>query len=512
MSDNFNEKDKIEAFDDEIENQNNEITDELNDDVEYAKDLFEFDSDDEISEHINNDIDYDDESSESDDDIIYEENAVSPEDAEAEIDIEPEDINQEDDTIVEDTDEDSISDGEKTDSSHNQTEDSKENLDNTLINKLNRKISEFKKKDPNKRAKLIFILSSVALIFLLIFTDIIPILPNAYNRFYVGNTYHIGETQGSVFDKFGEDVLYAGNGVLMSFGPDMSCNFKVDTPSGIPKLETCGNNAIVYYTNSNDTIVVKDGRNTQNIKTENIITCATINSKGYYGLVTKEPGYESYVEVFNNSGTSIYKYHTNNPIIDIAVSDNGKSMIASSYELNDEEISGKLIFIDLTSDKPGKEVILQSNLVSEVKFINKDTVAAFGDLCTVGYSVSGVEKWRIKYNSRSAKSYDISSTGDMAFIFDRYTSELSESTVEIYGTDGKMKGKYESKGNVKYISANNDYFLLSLDRQTVLLDDEADVANKKNTSKDFRKAVLYSNYNFAFSVTNGVSEIMSVNH
>ena len=70
----------------------------------------------------------------------------------------------------------------------------------------------------------------------------------------------------------------------------------------------------------------------------------------------------------------------------------------------------------------------------------------------------------------------------------------------------------ESKNNVKYVSANNDYFLLSLDRQTVLLDDDADVVKTKNTKKDYRKAVLYSNYNFAFSIVNGVAESISVKH
>ena len=77
---------------------------------------------------------------------------------------------------------------------------------------------------------------------------------------------------------------------------------------------------------------------------------------------------------------------------------------------------------------------------------------------------------------------------------------------------GKLKGKYHSKNNIRYISANNDYVLLSLDKQTVLLDDEGDVVRKKNTPLDYKKAVLYSNYNFAFSITGGVSEIMSVKH
>jgi len=381
-----------------------------------------------------------------------------------------------------------------------------------IILKISTVISEIRSAEPKKRVKILSVYSSVALVIILILTDIIPILPNAYNRFYVGNSYVIGETQGGIYDKMGENIIYVGNGSIMSFGPDMNCDFKKETVIGVPKLETSGDNALVHYKNSKDAVLIANNNEFKKLEMSDEITGAAISDSGYYGFVTKEAGYKSCVNIFKPDGKSFYKWHTNNPIIDISVSNNGKNMVAASYTYKSNAMSGKLIFFDTNTSEPVKEVVTGSNIFSEVKFINNDVIVAFGDMFTAAYTYKGVMKWRVDYSGRTLKSYDISENGAIAFIFDRYSSELSESTVEIYNSQGRLKGKYESKDNVKYVSANNGRFLLSLDRHTVLLNSSADVMKKRKTQKDFRKAVLYDNYNFAFSVSDSVAEILSVNH
>lgn len=388
----------------------------------------------------------------------------------------------------------------------------RKNIFARIIYRVFEYIDELKNTEPKKRLRIISSFSIAALLVILILTDLIPILPNAYNRFYVGNSYVIGETQGGLYDKIGKNILYVGNGTIMSFGPDMTCNFKHETSSSSPRLETSGKNAVVYYKNSNEAVIINSNENINDIKLTEKITGAAISKNGYYGFVTEEAGYKSCVNIFKSGGISLYKWHTNNPVIDISISDNGKNMAAASYTIENNHMAGKLIFFDMEQSEPVKEVVTSSNIISELKFINDDVVIAFGDLYTAAYTSKGVMKWRIDYAGRTLKTYDISPDGKLAFIFDRYSSELSESTVELYNTSGRLMGKFESRDNVKYVSANNNRFLLSLDGQTILLDDDADVMKKRKTQKDFRKAVLYHNYNFAFSVSDSVAEILSVNH
>jgi len=366
--------------------------------------------------------------------------------------------------------------------------------------------------EPERRKRTIIITAVCVLLVILVFTDFIPILPNAYNRFYVGNDYLIGETQSGVYDSIGKDVIYAGNGSIMVFGPDMGCKFKAETALGSALLETDGENAVVYYNNSKEAYVVKGGKALKNIKESDKITAACVNDKGYYGFVYDEAGYESCVDIFDSRDSSIYKWHTNNKVIDISVSDNGSSLVAASYEPDASVVNGKLIFFDTGKTEPVKEVVTKSNIFSELKFISDDVVIAFGDTQTVAYTSKGVMKWLIDYKDRTLKNYEVTDSGDIAFIFDRYSSEMSESTVEIYSSSGRLKGKFESKDNVKYVSYNNNRYLLSLDRKTILLDTDADVMETKKHNKEFRKAVLYHNYNFAFSISDSIAEILSVNH
>ncbi len=381
-----------------------------------------------------------------------------------------------------------------------------------IIYRILRYIETLKNTEPKKRLRIITSFGVCVLVVLLILTDFIPILPNAYNRFYVGNSYVIGETQGGVYDKIGKNIIYVGNGAIMSFAPDMTCNFKHEISPSSPRLETSGKNAVVYFKNSNKAVIITANENINDIELTETITGAAISKNGYYGFVTEEPGYKSCVNIFKPGGASLYKWHTNNPVIDISISENGRSMAAASYTIENNQMAGKLIFFDMKESEPVKEIVTSSNVISELCYINDDVVIAFGDLYTAAYTSKGVMKWRIDYAGRTLKTYDISPTGELAFVFDRYSSELSESTVELYSTSGRLMGKYESKDNVKYVSANNNCFLLSLDGQTVLLDDDADVMKKRMTEKDFRKAVLYYNYNFGFSVSDSVAETISVNH
>ncbi len=386
-----------------------------------------------------------------------------------------------------------------------------ETVDEKISRKVKRAFLLFEKIPPEKRTKTISVMLIALLLILLVFTDIIPVLPNAYNRFYIGNSFVIAETQSAVFDKLNENIIYASSGTIKLFGPNMKCKLSYDAPTGTPMLETNGKNAIVYYENSNEAFFISDNE-IKKLGIKEKIKGVSVTSGNYYGIVREEPGYVSCVEVFKKGGTPVYKWHTNSSIIDIAVSENGKYMTASAYEADKGSASATLMFFDMSLDKPVNEAVLKSNIVSEVSFIDSDTVVAFGDLVTQAYSAQGTPAWRIDYKGRVPKSYDIGKNNEIAFIFDRYSSSLSESTVELYNKNGNLRGIYDSKENIKYISCNNGYVLLSLDRQTILLDNDADPVKIKNTQKDFKKAVLFDNYNFAFSFSDGIAEIMSVKH
>jgi len=244
---------------------------------------------------------------------------------------------------------------------------------------------------------------------------------------------------------------------------------------------------------------------------ENIYS-AKVNSDGDYILLTSEAGYKSCLSAYSSSHKPIYEWHTNLNILDMAFSDDEKFIAVSVVDFDGASVSTRLSFIETSSSIPIHECEIVNQVVSEVFFTDDNTVVAVGDMSTSCYTANGHKKWEISYADKNLKSYDYSPDGTIVFLFNKYNSELSESTVEIYNTSGKFKGKYESKENVRSVSYNNGYCLLLLDKGTVLLDDDADLEKTKVLKDDFQKVVLYENYNFAFGIRDDTAEILSVKH
>ncbi|MBR5506456.1 MAG: hypothetical protein IKV88_00225 [Clostridia bacterium] len=377
---------------------------------------------------------------------------------------------------------------------------------------LANKIYEFNSLTKKQKTIRTTVFSAIFIFVILVMTDIIPILPNSYHRSYVGNYYVLGETMGSDVKRIGDGVIYASEGTVICFGPDMKIKNRISTSGGIPQINSNGDSAVVYSKNGNDILVMKN-MNKYDIKSfsENIYS-AKVNSHADYILLTSEAGYKSCLSAYSSSHKLLYEWHTNLNILDMAFSDSSKYIVASTVEYDEASVNTKLIFIDTSSNKPVSEYELPNQAVSEVFFTDDNSVIAIGDMSATGFTAYGHRKWEISYADKNLKSYDYCGDGMIAFLFNKYNSELSESTIEIYSTSGKFKGKYESKENVRSVSCNNGYCLLLLDKGTVLLDDDADAKKTKVLKDDFHKVILYENYNFAFGIRDNTAEILSVKH
>jgi len=373
-------------------------------------------------------------------------------------------------------------------------------------------IYKFSKLDKKKRNKYITIYTIIFVLVVLILSDIIPVLPNSYHRSYVGNQYTVGETGRSASASYRKGVIYANDGSVMCFGPDMKLLSHIDTFSGTPYIRTSGDGAVVYTKNGNKALVMSNEKKQKIVNSDEAIISASVNKKGDYILVTKEAGYTACVSAFNYNSQALYKWHTGNNILDTAISPNGQNIVASVIEYSDTSLYSKLIFLDVASKEPLAQIELNANLALELAFLDDNTVVAIGDSFTTAYTPKGNQKWHIDYDSKLLKTYDVSDDGTIAFLFNRYNSALSESFVEIYNTRGRKVGSYKSPENVRGISLNNDYCLLTLESATVLIDSDGDVKKTKKLTKEYSGLELYQNYNFALGVSNGVVEIVSVRH
>lgn len=372
-------------------------------------------------------------------------------------------------------------------------------------------IDKYISMDKKKRKKIVLGLLLAVILFFLIITDIIPILPNSFHRSYVGKSYELSDTQKSSYAPYDDYILYASDGRVICFEPNMKTKQSIDTFSGKPNLRVNTKGAIIYVKNSYNYLVFSDVDTYDMFSLNEKILNANVSSSGSYSIVTKESGYESCVNAYTKDNKSIFKWHTNDTITDSAISSNAKYIVTSSLVLTDDNINSKLTFLNTSSSKIVKEIPLEDNLVSELYFVNNDYIIAFGSEYTSCYTINGIEKWKINYNDKVFSTYDISDEGILAFVFNRYNSDLSESSVMLYDLDdGDLLGEYNSNENIKSVSVNNDYCLLSTDDKSILLDDDCDVEKIKEYDFDFDSIKLYENYHFGFVIDDNIARIVSV--
>ena len=412
-------------------------------------------------------------------------------------------------------------DEELTDEELNADSDDTENdkvitYDEQLIKSTKRfitgKISRFMALDKRKQKKYLITFAIVVILLTLILTDIIPILPNSYHRSYVGNRYTLGETQSSDTAKYGKNVLYASNGTLICFGPDMSVKNKIDTFAGHPIIRTADTGAVVYSKNGDKAIVMTDYDKYFAVNSNEAIISASVNKKGDYILVTVEAGYKACLSAYNSKQSPLYKWHTGSHITDTAISPAGTEFVASVIEKTETEVHSKLVFLSVASQEPVKEVAIEGCVVTGLHFVDSSTVVAFGDSFTKAFSPNGAEKWSVDYNGKFLKTYDVSKDGQIAFLFNSFNSDLSDSLVELYNHRGRKIGHCESKDNVRSISVNNGHCLLMLDKETIIADSDGDIKKRKKHNSDYSRVVLFDNYHFAFGINDNVAEIISVRH
>lgn len=443
-------------------------------------------SDEEYSEEY--DTEYDD---------AYDESYDESYDEEADGEYAGDDIDEE--YADEDTDED-------------ETETFDQNVSHTLKHIFSKKVREFRLLNSAKKRKILTVTAVVILLFVLVITDLIPILPNSYHRSYVGNRCTLGKTMGSDAKAYGDGVLYASNGSLICYGPDLKEKFKLNTFDGIPTIRTNKGSAAVFCRGGGDVFVMTGKNNYRTVSVDETVLSVSLNENGDYIIVTSEMGYTACVSAYSAMHKSLYKWHTNSDITDTAISPSSKRLVASCVEYSESDIYGKLVFLDTAQPSPINEVVIDDNIISELYFPDENTVIAIGSAYTVAYTANGNQKWKIEYDGKLLKTFDISDEGNIAFLFNRYNSELSESEVILYNTSGKRTGKYESKSNIRSISVNNGYCLLVLDKETVLIDSDGDAKKSKKRELDYQYNVLYNNYNFAFCVNDNIAEILSVKH
>lgn len=325
------------------------------------------------------------------------------------------------------------------------------------------------------------------------------------------SSFDISASGKYAFAPYKNGILAADTENISYYTSALKSEWSQPAVYGSPVAFSSGMHALVCYKDTGDAFVVS-GNDINHITLTGNVTGGDINNDGTAAIIAAEDGYKSQIAVYSKDGDLMYKWHSaDNYVTDVAVSNDGKSMIAATLDFSDGIVSGGLLFFNFSQDKPYAGVVLENNAIAEVKYLSNSRIAAIGDEKAVIYNIKGTEVNTIDYKNMKLLTYDFDTDGNIALCFSRDDSVMSNCDTVIYNKNGKEKGRYSVKGNIKTVNKTNDRTLAVLDREIIILSDSGEQIKKIPVTRDIRNAILLDGGKSAFVVSGTVAQTVKLN-
>lgn len=167
-----------------------------------------------------------------------------------------------------------------------------------------------------------------------------------------------------------------------------------------------------------------------------------VSAQGVVAAAMNE-GQSNYIEVFDKEGNELISaksvFSSSGYLMDIALSEDGSSLAAAYVYVSEGNLESKVVFYDFSGNGEitGGFNQYQNTIVTNVEFLNADTVCAIGDNALTIYKVSGAPT--ILYEDLEL-SYEIQSVffdaGRLGLIVDDQSSENTY-TIKVFNAKGK---------------------------------------------------------------------------
>ena len=350
-----------------------------------------------------------------------------------------------------------------------------------------------KKRKKNNSSHFIILVAIVTFVFTVI---VFSILDNSeFNSTDAVNTEPISilSTANYCFADYKEGYVFAKDGKISCYNTNQELQWEIDSSKTAPTIMTNGEYVLTYY-NKDKLAVVTNGAKTHKIKTDGNVIYGSVNKNGYCALIVEEDGFKSQIAVYDNKGKLKVKWHNSERYIaSVALSDNNKTLIASEIKLLDSDVNSSVLITDIRSELSFDEIDFKDSVICDLKFNSKNKFIAVLDDRTVCYSTGKNQKWRIDYAGKNLYTYDISNTNNIALVFDKDDSALSNSVVEFYNESGKQIGSYASESRIYKLDMQEKTSLIAYDRNIEVVNSKGRVISSGKLNVDIHDSIFMGN-------------------
>lgn len=172
--------------------------------------------------------------------------------------------------------------------------------------------------------------------------------------------------------------------------------------SSDPAMDTSKAGTVIYSRGSGSLTVIGTSAIAGDIEVSGGIVDASINDSGMIAVVHGDERYRSVVSVYNNSLGLEYEWKTSEYyILTAALSPDGYSLAVVTLTQDDAVFITRVVIFRLDSEEYHSYCDLTATLVTDLEFLDDNTVCAIGDTQTAVINMEGKVKYQYNYRGNS---------------------------------------------------------------------------------------------------------------
>ncbi len=361
-----------------------------------------------------------------------------------------------------------------------------------------------KKKGIFNKKRVIAVIAVFLLVAVMVFSN-----PEVRQFFLETKDVNVSFQAGADYEAvvFGKEMLLVNKDGIRAIDRKGRESWSIVMPNTAPSLDKADKYILLADLNGTSVNVYEKDKIISQIKTEREILSAKLNKNGYVAVATDELGYKGSVTVFDKNGTDIFKWSSGSGYIgDIDISPKKKLAVAQLMTDKDEAYS-RIMIIDTSSDKEAKCIAEVDGLVMRLQYKDNGGLIAVSDTAVHGFKKNGKIDFKIDFGGRCLEGFNIENKGNMVLSFD---GGLNNSVLESYSSNGKLRGTYETKGEMTAFDVNGECILSASRTGIARVTPSGKEKNRVEVSRDVKKMKIFPGRNEALIIGSGSAEIVKI--
>lgn len=310
--------------------------------------------------------------------------------------------------------------------------------------------------------------------------------------FTVGSVaVHVDIEPGTSYQTLSYDneiLLVSGEGVC-AYNTSGQEVWRIRTANTGPFIDTEGKYLLIGETAGKSFAVYSGGKELRTCKPENNLISAKLNKNGYTVLLCEEAGYKGKAVVQNLKGTEIFKWFSGEGYVtDAALSDDNRYIAVAQLMTNKEKVYSRMIFFDIEKNEQIAMAEREDCIIAEVRYSGGGWISV-SDTELLGFTKAGKLKYEVGFQGRIVSDFDIENPNNLVFAF---INSQNNTVLEMYDKNGKMRGNYETSGELKNLTVKGEVILCSQLRNLMYFDPSGRLRKTESISHDMKNVQLFS--------------------